>query len=222
MNIWNHRGLGGKCRTSCPWTCRKTFSRSHPDGLFCAQGSGPQAHVHRSNSSCVVASSQCSWFWSRSDPYLVQVFETRSGCHHGLTRGTTQHKDPVPCVRESTSSCWLLQKQMPFHARTSSAFLSIFFFYFFLFTQLSELYNTAGKRQLQWGTALKHSCFVPFLLMQTFHGLSTWITFRWCSRTIFARTHLIAALSTLCKVHSLYFHLTLNINYIWPKIAFIY
>lgn len=48
------------------------------------------------------------------------------------------------------------------------------------------------KKQLRWGTALKHSCFVPFLLVQTFHGLSTWITFWWCRRNIFARANLIA------------------------------
>lgn len=92
----------------------------------------------------------------------------------------------------------------------------LYFFFTFPFYTTFTVIQDWRKKQLQWGTALKHSYFVPFFLMQTFHGLSTWITFWWCSRTIFARTYLIAVLSTLCNVHSLYLHY-ICISYMLPK-----
>lgn len=91
----------------------------------------------------------------------------------------------------------------------------IFFCTFPFYTTVTVIQDLR-KKQLQWGTALKHSYFVPFFLMQTFHGLSTWITFWWCCRTIFARTYLIAVLSTLYNVHSLHLHY-ICIIYALPK-----
>lgn len=106
----------------------------------------------------------------------------------------------------------LPQKQMSFPDSITSA---LFFFTFPFYTTVTVIEDWR-KKQLQWGTALKHSYFVPFFLMQTFHGLSTWITFWWCSRAIFARTYLIAVLSTLCNVHSLYLPY-ICISYMLPK-----
>lgn len=124
----------------------------------------------------------------------------------------------VPCsdwLWEETNlavSTELPQKQMSFPDSVSSA---LFFFTFPFYTTVTVIQNWR-KKQLQWGTALKHSYFVPFFLMQTFHGLSTWITFWWCYRTIFARTYLIAVLSTLCNIHSLHLHY-ICIIYMPPK-----
>lgn len=125
----------------------------------------------------------------------------------------------VPCLHwlwEETSlavSTELPQKQMSFPDSITTA---LFFFCTFPFYTTVTVIQDLRKKQLQWGTALKHSYFVPFFLMQTFHGLSTWITFWWCCRTIFARTYLIAVLSTLYNVHSLHLHY-ICIIYALPK-----
>lgn len=124
------------------------------------------------------------------------------------------------CAREHRAAVWLLT------AAETNVFSCQHYqcFPFFCFPLYTTVTVTQGwrKKQLQWGTALKRSYFVPFLLMQTFYGLSTWIAFWWYNRTIFARTHLIAVLSTLCDVHYLYFHLVLSISYMLPKIAYLY
>lgn len=223
LSIWNHCGLRGKCRTSCPWTCRKACSSLgyHPDGLVCAQGQVPELMYAVQTAVVQLHLHSVADFEAGAIPTLFR--SSRRG--QAITMGWLREPHStrilfLVCRRAHVVVDCYRNKRLFMPELAVLSFLCFFIFSFF--TQLSELYKTAGKRQLQWGSALKHSCFVPFLLMQTFHGLSTWITFRWCSRTIFARTHLIAALSTLCKVHSLHFHLTLNINYVWPKIAFIY
>lgn len=168
----------------------------------------------------LVASAQCGRLWSRS--YSCGSLRGGQVVTMGWLRVTTRSTGSLFLLCKRAQSCCVAVDC----CRNKCLFMPALpvlslFFCFPLYTTVTV---TQGwrKKQLQWGTALKRSCFVPFLLMQTFYGLSTWIAFWWCNRTIFARTHLIAVLSTLCNVHYLYFHLVLSISYMLPKIAYLY
>lgn len=71
------------------------------------------------------------------------------------------------------------------------------FYLFFFFLPNCLFYKTSAKTQKNsTATASNCSYFVPFPFVQTFYGLSTWVTFSWCSTAIFVST-----VSNCCIIH---------------------